>query len=162
MARTLMAERIIEMGSRFKQFIVSLQVANERTKQRWIIGASAASIVVVVLLWLVYLTLTLPSLPSMEPDVRTSTVAEETAAPSESTFFSTFTKGFGILLKQTEAGLASFAGKIAESVATVKKGIQKKNVIEVQGTASPQSAIPPAPTSTESTTTISAATSTPQ
>lgn len=149
------------MLTRFKQFLASLQAANDKTKQRWVIGASAVAMFFVVLLWLVYLTLTLPSLPNSEiaDDSTSAAVSTETAAPAEPTFFSTFSRGISILVKQTEAGLASFAGRMAESVTTLKKGIEKKNVIEVKGTESATStATASVTTSTDGVTT----TSTPQ
>ncbi len=144
------------MGSRFKQFLASLQKADDTVKQRWVIGASAISMILVVLLWLVYLTLTLPELESVAPQdgSSTSTVVSVEAPPTP-TLLNTFSRGISILIQQTESGLAAFAGKIADNVATIKKGIEKKNVIEVKGTeaTTTQPAAPPVVESTSTTAT---------
>ncbi len=150
------------MFTRISQFIASLRTADNATKKNWIIGASAVSMVFVILLWLVYLTLTLPSLPSDTNTETGQTAAATETAPSEPTFFSTFSRGISVLIHQSEAGLAAFASKIAENVETIKKSVEKKNVIEVKGPEPSRTATTPATTTAATSTEPTASTSTPQ
>lgn len=43
------------MWQKFHKFIEKIQNSNEATKKRWLIGASAVSMVFIITLWLVYI-----------------------------------------------------------------------------------------------------------
>ncbi len=43
------------MRQKFHKFIEKIQNSNEATKKRWLIGASAVSMIFIITLWLVYI-----------------------------------------------------------------------------------------------------------
>ncbi len=55
------------MWQKIKKTLKSIQNSDEANKKRWLIGASAASMIIVVGLWLIYLKFTVESgSPSVE------------------------------------------------------------------------------------------------
>ncbi len=123
------------MFTRFQHFIESLQEADEARKKRWVIGASAVAMLIIILLWLMYLSLTLPVVDTGTTAEATSTdsVALEEAPPAPSSIFDTFGRGISIVVQNAEAGLAAFAGRMADNVHAITKRMNRSNVIEVKG-----------------------------
>lgn len=56
------------MFEKFKNFLNNIQNSNETTKRRWLIGATAVSMVLVIGLWLIYVksTVVFPAGESQE------------------------------------------------------------------------------------------------
>ncbi|MCL4404321.1 hypothetical protein M1432_03185 [Patescibacteria group bacterium] len=125
-----MGETIIKT----KDFIKRLQRSNERTKRRYVYGASAALMVVVVVLWLLYLNITLPT---AVPGIATSTAetsASETA-PTGQSFFGTLGRGAAIVWGEVAKGVGNIGGLVGGAWQGFQKQIQKTNTFEVNATS---------------------------
>lgn len=142
--------KITVIFHRIEQYIRNLQRSSNEHKRRWLIGASAISMGIVIVLWLFYLSATLPGLPRAAPAQEQSTARVE-----KSSFFQTLGRGFGVLAEKTGRqwltltnnisvwGRAS-AEQIRRAADTVRNGIMKKNEFsfDVQN-AEPAGAVAP-------------------
>ncbi len=54
------------MWQRFKRFIEKIQNSDEAIKKRWLIGASAASMIIVITVWLLYISFVIKPVGNQE------------------------------------------------------------------------------------------------
>ncbi len=102
--------------NRLSNYFEGLKNADERTKRRFVAIASGLSMVVVILLWVVYLNLTLPALTKTgdagnvtggDTSISSSSVGTAPAEP-DSSFFGILARGLKVL--------GSGAGKQIETI----------------------------------------------
>lgn len=81
------------------QKIKQLQRAEDKIKKRWLIGLSASSAVIIILLWLGYANLAIPAVGGG------AKAAGETAPADKKSFFSTFSRGFEVVTDDLKSKL---------------------------------------------------------
>ena len=80
-----------------KNWLQRLQESDDRTKKRWLVGLSAASMIIVVAVWLSYFA-TLVAVPG-------GGVTTESKAPQGVSFFDTMKTGSGVIFDYARNGL---------------------------------------------------------
>ena len=56
------------MLKNIKNFLVKLQNSSEQTKKRWLIGLSAASMILIIIFWLTFLSSTINQVAAPQPE----------------------------------------------------------------------------------------------
>ncbi len=56
------------MGKNVKNFLVKLQNSSEQTKKRWLIGLSAASMILIIIFWLSFLNSAIDRVATPQPE----------------------------------------------------------------------------------------------
>ena len=87
-----------------KQFLQNIQNAPEHVKTRWLVGLSAATMVVVIFLWLSYFNTLIEPAPTQQA----------TAKPQEESFWETMKHGATVLGSSFGKGLRGL-GAILEA-----------------------------------------------
>ena len=125
-----MGETIIKT----RDFIRRLQRSNEKTKRRYVYGASAALMIIVVALWLFYLNITLPT---AVPEIATSTAVTDVSAnsPAGQSFFGTLGRGAAIVWGEVAKGVGNIGGLVGGAWQGFQKQIQKTNTFELNATS---------------------------
>ncbi len=82
------------MSKSLKDFIRELRRLDESAKKRWLVGLSAVSIILVIIIWAMYLNATIRA------------VNDPTVIPQPSAW-DIFKTGFQVLSERTEVGLAN-------------------------------------------------------
>ena len=85
-----------------KNWLQRLQESDDRTKTRWLVGLSVASMIVVVALWLSYFNMLIVS--SNQPTVAGN------GAPAGVSFFDTMKAGSAVILDHAWSGLQRLSG----------------------------------------------------
>jgi len=119
-----------------KQFIRKLQRSDEKTKKQWFLGTTSVIMVLVLLLWVVYLNLTIPSVAG--PVISTSTpslafkpeLKRENVEPS---IFETFAKGVSVIGNDLKQKYEVFSEAVTKSLNSLKSKFEKKNSMSIQG-----------------------------
>lgn len=83
-----MAKRLGELIKSLKAFIKKLQRSDEKTKKRWLFGTSTISVFLIIILWILYASLTMPAITGV-PEERVQ--AQETSRGEN--FFTIFRRG---------------------------------------------------------------------
>ena len=84
-----------------ERYIRRLQKYDNAAKRRWLIGAVTITMVCIIVLWVVYLDVTLPSV--------ITEVSEEIRAPEtgDDGVMATFMRGLGVLTQRIQNGIVS-------------------------------------------------------
>ena len=113
-----------------KDWIRKIQRSSDKTKRFWLVVLSGCAMTLVVFVWLVYITLTLPRLEGVEGK-KEETAAEEEDAP----FWEVLGKGVSIMTKQvwgemrkTKEVLLNFKNTIQNTIQdfSIKPATEKK------------------------------------
>jgi len=94
-------------------FVIELQKSDEGTKRRWLVILTASTMLIVLVLWSIYINITIKSLGSQE------------VKSAQSDFSSTFRTGTMVLLKELGA-------KINELAYQLKSLAETTNSITIQ------------------------------
>jgi hypothetical protein len=135
------------MIARIRTFIHALRKKNEREKRVWVFGASAVTMALVVVLWVVYLNITLPEMTPVLPSSEEQKTAERTAQ-TDSTW-NTFKRGIGIISGDAGTKWRSLSERIMRDIGSITDTFNRQNEISVEATTTqftptePQEAIPP-------------------
>lgn len=101
--------KLRELYGKVEQYVRKLQREDEALKRRWLVLGTVVAMVVVVVLWVGYLRLTLPS-------VATTGAGEEVAAAyGEESLFSTLKRGLGVIGSWARDIISGAAEKIRNS-----------------------------------------------
>ena len=84
-----------------ERYIRRLQKSDNAVKRRWLIGAVTITMVCIIVLWVVYLDVTLPSV--------ITEVSEEIRAPEtgDDGVMATFMRGLGVVTQHIQNGIVS-------------------------------------------------------
>jgi hypothetical protein len=108
------------MFEKVRRKIRHIQNSEDKIKKRWLIGLSGISMVIVILLWGVYLNISIPTLESGEEEKNTGDEKGES-------FFAVFERGFRIVAGNV-MGQASGAIKgIEEMIGKIKSQVERSN-----------------------------------
>lgn len=83
-------------NNRVHNYILRIRNSDERTKRRFVAIASTISMLIVVLLWVVYLNLTLPTLATPKDATQATTqdsAISDATAPVDDSFFGVIARG---------------------------------------------------------------------
>lgn len=109
-----------------KTRIRNLQRAPEAKKKRWLVAGSAATMVTVIALWVVYLNLTVPN-PAGEAAAATATsTAPAEKSPSDSVW-TTFTRGLSSLTQEFGNTWSDAKDKMSGAFNNLKRAVEKEN-----------------------------------
>mgnify|MGYP001568763818 CR=1 FL=1 len=87
-----------------------LRKRNDVQKKRWVVAVSSISLIVILMLWIVYLNLSLPSFKD-----KTVTREEHPQKTTEGGFFTTFRNGFAALSEGVQNSLKNFKNPLQKS-----------------------------------------------
>ncbi len=144
-----MAGRTNKIYKSSQRYLRELRRAPEPRKRRWLIVSSTLAMLLVLGLWVIYLNLTLPTLPPVSANA-TTTEPATTGSQGES-FFETFGRGLQITAGNLGQKLQDLSQTLNDYFTNLKNQIQKTNNIEIQP---PANAFAPNPLENVPTTTL--------
>ncbi len=127
-----------ETAGKTREFVKRLQRSDDRTKRRYVLGVSAALMIVIVFLWLTYLNLTLPNLAPAASEATSTAIAPAAAAPASSSFFGIFGRGAAIVWDDLMNGLGNIGHTIGGTWQKFQDQIQRTNTIQLNATSTEQ------------------------
>ena len=95
-----------------------IQRSDEKTKQRWLIFLSSVSMALVILLWVLYLKASLPTLNKK---------TEKVDNPKEESIWTIFREGLKVITKNMEKDIGEATRKTQETVEKIKEQTNKEN-----------------------------------
>ena len=102
-----------------KRYIQKLQRSDESTKKRWLIGGTAGVMLFLIVLWVAYLEVSLPSVAEI------GEVSVPLPEQENETFFSVFVRGIGVVGAQFKARVENAISTLRNIVGYAKKSIPK-------------------------------------
>ena len=126
------------MRERIKKFVAKIRRADEATKQKWFWGSSAAAVLIVLGLWLVYIS-NFTAAPFSK---------KESAGNEESSFIGTFKKGIQSLSDGLKTRYGNLKKNLDTNIGALEKRIGETNTIMIDSGAAEN-----APQGLENTTT---------
>jgi hypothetical protein len=144
-----------------KDFIKKLQEKDEKTKRVYLVAASSVSMIVIILLWVLYLNFTVPTVgqgnatSTATPTTTIDYIPRPAGNTAGNSFLDTLGRGFSNVSDGLVNGVGDIAGQIGSFVSRlerqIRSGFQKTNTFNIQGevqTTTPTFA-PPATTTLE-------------
>lgn len=118
-----------------------LQRAPDEVKKKWMIGATAISMILVITFWIFYLNTTMPAINTgTKPE--TDEVKQNNNASVQSknfeSFGGTFKKGLLVISENFKNKIDEFKNQVGRDFDSLKSRIQKKNEIFIESDASPE------------------------
>lgn len=127
-----MADRTNRFYNKSKQYLKELQRSPEPRKKRWLVVSSGVAMLFVLGLWMLYLNLSLPTLPTANPNTTSSAPAPTTSQNQNPSFFETFGRGLQITADNIGQKLSGLIGWIGDLTNNLKDQLQKTNQFSVQ------------------------------
>lgn len=103
-----------------RSYVRKLQRADDKTKKRFLVWSSIASVLLIVSLWLIYLNLTMPSLGEVNTERKTA-ISEKVG------FFDTLARGFENIRGDFEERFSGLKTDLYENLSRLKEQIERKN-----------------------------------
>ncbi len=126
-------------GSRFAARLRRLQRADLAVRRRWLVGLSSGAFVVIILLWIFYLHLTLPSASTGTDAGLASSSTSQDTAPQASTgdsFFGTLGRGAQEIWGKIATGIANLSGSVRGAFSSFRSTLSTPNSFSVMPAAS--------------------------
>ena len=100
-----------------ERYIRRLQKYDNAAKRRWLIGAVTITMVCIIVLWVVYLDVTLPSVITEVP--------EEIRAPEtgDDGVMATFMRGLGVVTQRIQNGIVSSIEQFWKAIGYVRETV---------------------------------------
>lgn len=93
-----------------RQFVRSLQRSNDERKKRWLVGTSAITMALIVVLWLAYLNVIVPVLIPRESIGIAAVVAPN--KEKDGSFLGILGRGFSVVSDSVKTGWGEVVGKV--------------------------------------------------
>jgi|GEM_PF-1331712 hypothetical protein len=114
-----------------RQFIRSLQRSNDERKKRWLVGTSAVTMALVVILWLGYLNVIVPVLSPRESIGIAAVVAPNTE--KDGSLFATLGRGFSVVGESMKTSWDGMVGKVVPLYDSIRQRLEPTPTTLVPG-----------------------------
>lgn len=114
-----------ESLEKLKSFIKELQCSSVKTKKRWLIGTTAILMLILLVLWVVYLSFSLPRV--VEPDE-----AESAKNVEIDSFFKVFTRGIRVIYGDIKSGVSEIGSSFQDLWSKIIGGFKKTREIQLE------------------------------
>jgi hypothetical protein len=115
------------MPTRLKQFVRSLQRSNETRKRRRLVGTSAVTMLIVVVLWLAYLNLIVPVLSPRESIGIAALIAPVEGA--DSSFIATLGRGLSAIGSSVQSKWSAMTEQVAPLFDSLQRTLGPKQTV---------------------------------
>ncbi len=113
-----------------KRFIRDIQRSDAPRRKKWFIGGSVVSMCIVLLLWVVYLSIEVPTItPPENPTQKT----EEIKNTDTESIFNIFGRGITNITDDFKKRFNEFKGAIEKNFTSMKGAVKEKNTTYIQG-----------------------------
>ncbi len=124
-----------ETAIKTRDLIRRLQRSDDKTKKRYVYGASAALMIVVIGIWLFYLNATLPqAAPAAVTSTAPVAAAESGAAGTSPSIWSTFGRGFNLVWEDLGGAVGNIGNTVSGAWQEFQKQIQRTNTMQLNAT----------------------------
>jgi hypothetical protein len=115
--------------SKIGQFIGGIRRSDDRRKKRWLTIFSGTLMVLIVVLWVVYLNVTLPQIPNIPEENPPAVPAPKTAGPA---FFDTLGNGFENVWKSIAENAERVRNTAVEEWLKLKSQMTRTNELNLE------------------------------
>jgi len=105
-----------------RQFIRSLQRSNDERKKRWLVGTSAVTMTLIVILWVGYLNIIVPVLSPKESIGIAAVVAPNTE--KDESLFATLGRGFSVVGESIKTSWDGMMGKFTPLYDSIRQRLE--------------------------------------
>ncbi len=123
--------KIKNIPQKWRQFLTKVRKSDSNTKQKWLIIFSAASSLLVVALWIVYINAFIADNTPFK-DTAPPVPAAEKSQPANDSFFSTFKRGLAVAYSDLKPALKNLADKVSQPFEILKNFISRPNNISIE------------------------------
>jgi uncharacterized protein YpmB len=115
----------------FKKTIHTLQTSNEATKKKFVFIFSAICMVLLIISWVFYLSVTLPKDKTEETTTNT-TLEQGSLVESGDSHWKTLKRGFSVIMEKFNREKDSISAYSKEMIGTLEQAMNKEGVSETQ------------------------------
>lgn len=118
-----------------KQFVRKIQRSDEKTKKRWFVGTTIAAMVFILIFWVIYQNITIPSVagPENPTNIPQVVLKPEQKVDTGPSFFETFGNGLSIVGGDLKQKYDAFSEAITNGLNSLKSRFEKTNTMSIQG-----------------------------
>ena len=112
-----------------KSYLRGIQKADDRRKKRWLIGASIIAIILILGLWVFYLSVALPQLEKKSE----TAVAKEVPRGEGSSFLKTFIRGFSVTIDRFKEKISGLEKQTKNYLNNLVGALFSSNKFSIEG-----------------------------
>ena len=127
---------------KFGEFIKKIQRSDDRTKNRWLVTLSGAGMLIIIVLWLGYLSVTLPQTPAAESTSTEPVAPLSATGEGGSSFFETLGRGWDSIWSGIKSSFDDIGRAVSNNWLKLKDEMSRTNDINLE---KPAGEMPSAP-----------------
>ncbi|KKU91604.1 MAG: hypothetical protein UY23_C0001G0210 [Candidatus Jorgensenbacteria bacterium GW2011_GWA1_48_11] len=129
-----MAGQASQLYKKSREYLRELQRAPDRRKKRWLVISSAAAMLLVLGLWMIYLNMTLPTLPKTTDNAPNP--APTSSQNQKESFFQIFGRGLEVTFQNLNDKFRTFGSSIGNYLKEFENKIRESNNFSIQAPTS--------------------------
>lgn len=131
------------MVKKIGEFIKNIQHSDDRVKKRWLVIFSSIGMAFVIILWVLYLNVTLPPIQTTPISTSTEIVAPiQKESTEENSFFNTLGRGWSLIWDKVKNNLNNLQDSVLNGWDNFKNEMERTNNLNFEKPEEPTETAP--------------------